>query len=408
MHQSRSSPITFFFLMLPVGIGSGFVTVTLPFTMTRAGFSVATVASIVALGVSANVWNFVWGPVIDLTLTLRRWYGIGLAALAVSLLLLALLPLRQSGVRILTALVFLTMAGVATTGLPVGGLMAHTVADQKKGRAGGWSQAGLLGGTGLGGGAGVWLASHFSNALAGAAMFAVVLVCAATIYFVPDVRAAADQTLRQRLREIGRDFGQIIRSPSVLVTIVLVLAPIGVGAASNLWSAVAPGWRAEPNTVALVVGFLSGLVGVLGCVAGGWIADRVGRWRAFFGAGGLMALIAVIIAVAPRSPPAYASGVLCYAFSQGLAWAAFAAVVLLAIGRGAAATKFAILSSLGNVPLVYMTAFDGWVHDRSGVARMLEAEAFVAVACIAVLVLVLRKLKAAGRLEREPAPVLTG
>src|SRR5215510_16281612 len=108
MSQSRSSPVAFFFLMLPVGIAAGFVTVTLPFMMTGAGFPVATTASVVALGISANVWNFVWGPVIDLTLSLRRWYAIGLAALAVSLLLLALLPLRPSGVGILTALVFLT------------------------------------------------------------------------------------------------------------------------------------------------------------------------------------------------------------------------------------------------------------------------------------------------------------
>src|SRR5262244_982432 len=107
MGQSRSSPVAFFFLMLPVGIAVGFVTVTLPFMMTQAGFPVAITASVVALGISANVWNFVWGPVIDLTLSLRRWYAIGLAILAASLLLLGFIPLRQNGVGILTAIVFL-------------------------------------------------------------------------------------------------------------------------------------------------------------------------------------------------------------------------------------------------------------------------------------------------------------
>jgi len=407
MHPSRSSPITFFFLMLPIGIGVGFVTVTLPFIMTREGFPVAVSASIVALGISANVWTFVWGPVIDLTLTLRRWYALGLVLLASSLLLLSLMPLRPNGVAVLTALVFLTMAGVATSGLPVGGLMAHTVANHEKGRAGGWNQAGNLGGTGLGGGAGIWLASHFSNQVAGGALAAAILSCAATLYFVPDVRPAAGEALGQRVRQIGQDFRQMIRSAAVLLTLVLIVAPIGIGAASNLWSAVAPSWRAEPNTVALVAGVLSGVVSAVGCVAGGWIADRIGRWWSFFGAGAIMALVALIIAVAPRTPAAYASGVLCYAFSQGLAWAAFTALVLHAVGRGAAATKYAILSSLGNVPGSYMTAFDGWVHDRSGVERMLEAEALLAIACIAVGLLALRKLKAAGRLEREPAMALS-
>src|SRR4029077_12626456 len=41
-------------------------------------FSVATGVSIVANGVSANLWRFFWGPIADLTLTARGWYLIGL------------------------------------------------------------------------------------------------------------------------------------------------------------------------------------------------------------------------------------------------------------------------------------------------------------------------------------------
>ncbi len=40
----------------------------------------------------------------------------------------------------------------------------------------------------------------------------------------------------------------------------------------------------------------------------------------------------------------------------------FLVLPLFAIGRGAASTKYAALSSLGNVPVVYMTALDGWVQ----------------------------------------------
>jgi hypothetical protein len=65
-------------------------------------------------------------------------------------------------------------------------------------------------------------------------------------------------------------------------------------------------------------------------------------------------------------------GVLAYALASGMAYAAFSAIVLLAIGRGAAATKYATLSSLGNLPVVYMTAANGWVHDRFGTAWMLH------------------------------------
>ena len=52
---ASTKPLTFFFLVLPHGISSGFVSITLPFVLTRDGFSVATAASIVAIGVSAIV-----------------------------------------------------------------------------------------------------------------------------------------------------------------------------------------------------------------------------------------------------------------------------------------------------------------------------------------------------------------
>jgi len=84
--RDSTCPFVFFFLVLPYGISSGFVSITLPFVLTRVGFSVALAASIVAIGVSSNLWRFLWGPVADLTLTARRWYLLGLGTSA------ALLP----------------------------------------------------------------------------------------------------------------------------------------------------------------------------------------------------------------------------------------------------------------------------------------------------------------------------
>jgi hypothetical protein len=105
-HRETTKPFVFFFLVLPYGISSGFVSITLPFVLTRAGFSVATAASIVAIGVSANLWRFFVGPVADLTLTARRWYLIGLSAAALTLFLLGLFPLNTNTTAMLVAIVF--------------------------------------------------------------------------------------------------------------------------------------------------------------------------------------------------------------------------------------------------------------------------------------------------------------
>src|SRR5205823_9899427 len=173
---------------------------------------------------------------------------------------------------------------------------AHTVSEDQKGRAGGWYQAGDLGGIGLGGGAGVWLADHYSIGIAGSVLCAAMVLCLAALHFVPSVRAVAGERFAEKMSEIGRDFRQMLSSRAVLVTLVLLASPVGVGGAANLWSAVAPDWHATPNTVALITGALGGLVSAAGCVAGGSIADRLGRWGAFCSSGTLMARVALVIA----------------------------------------------------------------------------------------------------------------
>jgi MFS transporter, PAT family, beta-lactamase induction signal transducer AmpG len=400
-NRAATKPLTFFFLVLPYGISSGYVSITLPFVLTRAGFSVALAASVVAIGVSANLWRFLWGPVADLTLTARGWYLLGLGTSAATLLILAFVPLHQNAVGVLLTVVFVSQLAATFIVLPVGGLMAHTVAEEAKGRAAGWYQAGNLGGTGIGGGIGVWLASHFSNQLAGATLAVAMLASAAAIYFTSDVRVVTNESIGERMHILWRDIFSMLRAAIPLFTIILVCSPIGAGAMNNLWSAVAPDWSASPDQVALVSGVLNGVISAVGCIFGGWVADRIGRWWSYFGSGVFIAFVAIIMAVAPRTPNAFTIGVLAYAFTCGMAYAAFSAIVLLAIGRGAASTKYATLSSLGNLPVVYMTASDGWVHDRFGTAWMLHSEALIAIVCMVLALATLRWINPPKRERAE-------
>ena len=398
-----TSPLTIFFLVLPYGISGGFASVTLPFVLTQAGFPVALSASIVAVGISSNIWRFLWGPVADLTLTPRRWYLLGVAAGAATLLLLSLMPLRQNAVGLLTTVVFISQVAATFIVLPVGGLMAHTVVDAQKGRAAGWYQAGNLGGTGLGGGAGVWLASHYSVAVAGSALALAMAACALALIFVPDVHPFGEGSVAKKFREIGTDFRDLLRSPIAVLAMLLVCSPVGAGAAANIWSAVAPDWHATPDTVALMTGILSGVVSAIGCLVGGWASDRIGVWWSYFGAGVFMAAIATVMALAPRTSAVFSWGVLAYAFSGGIAYAAFSALLLFVIGRGAASTKYATLSSLGNLPTSYMTAFDGWAHDRAGSAGMLYGESALGVGATALFLIGLGRIRARAKAQQKVA-----
>ena len=70
------------------------------------------------------------------------------------------------------------------------------------------------------------------------------LASAAALYFVGDVRLAPASGLRNALAFCGETFARW-RAAIPLFTIVLVMSPIGAGAMNNLWSAVAPDWRAR-------------------------------------------------------------------------------------------------------------------------------------------------------------------
>jgi hypothetical protein len=70
--------------------------------------------------------------------------------------------------------------------------------------------------------------------------------------------------------------------------------------------------------------------------------------------------------------------------------AAFSAIILFAIGKKAAATKYSLLSSLGNIPVVYMTSLDGWVHDHGGSRYMLVVEALAGLLSVVLFLLVFK------------------
>ncbi len=146
------------------------------------------------------MYTFLFGPFADLTLNLHKWYLIGVSVCSSFLLLLSLIALNTRATGILTAIVFLSQVAATFVILPVGGFMAHTVAEEKKGRAGGWYQAGNLGGMGLGGGAGLWLSSHFSYHIAGVILSLAMIAFASALYFVPQVGPVKIKPLNKDLK----------------------------------------------------------------------------------------------------------------------------------------------------------------------------------------------------------------
>jgi predicted MFS family arabinose efflux permease len=389
---------------MPTGISSGFVCIVLPFILTQAGFSVATAGYVVAIAVSANFFRFLWGPIADFTLTPRLWYLIGLVTAVATLLLVGWIPLRPESTGLLFGAVFISQVAATFCMLLLGGLMAHVVEEGEKGRAAGWYQAGNLAGAGIGISAGIWLVAHYSKEAAFWLICIPMLACAVGLFFVSDAHGERKETALKQIKFLSKDVFTIFRSRISLFIAILLCLPIGAGAIARLWGGVWRDWSSTPDTLALVSGILSGLVAAIGCILGGYLTDRIGLWWAYFGSGVCMALVAIFMAIAPRTVDAFSAGVLIYSFTLGLSQAAFSALILYAIGRGAASTKYALLSSVGNLPVAYMTALDGWVHDQYGTSAMLYVDALSGLFFIIVAVLVLQRIRAPGTRQVSASP----
>jgi len=75
-------------------------------------------------------------------------------------------------------------------------------------------------------------------------------------------------------------------------------------------------------------------------------------------------------------------------------------VILFAIGKKDASTKYALLSSIGNLPVSYMTAVDGWAHDKGGSKYMLMIEAVLGILFVMICIVVLKWMRSKNWLGR--------
>ncbi len=290
-------------------------------------------------------------------------------------------------------------------GMANDGLMAHDVPEKLKGRAAGYSQAGCLGGIGLGGGAGLWMAQRLPHEWMVTAVLAITcLLCCFGLLFLKEPKSTIrDHRMIKTYRNLVKDVYITLKSKMGILAMLLCFLTLGTGAASNLWSAVAKDWNAGADTVALVTGVMAGLLSAAGCLLGGWICDRMKRQNAYLLFGLLGALCAVGMAYSPKTERMYILWTSIYAVIMGLSYAGYGAFVLEAIGKGAAVTKYNIYSALSNAPIYLMIFIEGWAHTRWGAVGMLNIEAAFAV--LAILLFLILQTFMNGR-KREVLEIL--
>jgi len=395
--------------MLPFGVTVGFATVAVPFVLRSRGLPMTLIATVSQAASLPHVIKPFWSPLLDSGPRRRTWFFASIAVTALGLAATALIP-PSSGDRlgpvpmlwVYTAALFVAQAAVATSSSAVLAMMALTVPDAKRGAASGWQTAGNLAGTAVGGALIAWMIAHLTpsaTAITLATICALSAIPAAFVREVPPPRRSAARLIGDLLAGVWRT----IRSREGWTGMVICLSPVGAGALTNLFSALAadyaPNDAAAERLVIVVAGLFGGVVNIVGALVGGVLADRMNRRLAYALCGALSGVCAVAMLLAPATPLAFTIGCLAYQLANGLCYAVFYSFILELVGRHDSAatvtTQLALYIGASNLAASYVTWLDGFGYDRAkalapgrasaGRAGMLAMDAVATFAGLAVL-----------------------
>jgi MFS family permease len=234
---THTHPVAFMILILPWGIITGYIGVAVAYFLAQAGVSTTQIAGLLALGFIPQTWKFLWAPIVDTTLSQIKWYMLAALVSAVGIFAVGAIPANASSLPLLTTVMLAAFLAGTFLCISVESLMAYATPAGEKGRAGGWLQAGNLGGGGVGGGAGLWMAQHLpGNWIAGSVLGAACLLCCLALRLVRDPPAVHRERLVTReFANVLRDLWQVARSQLGFLALLIFFLPIGTGAAGNLF-----------------------------------------------------------------------------------------------------------------------------------------------------------------------------
>lgn len=375
--EERRAPAPWLFAVgaMPYGVFNGVIALALPYLLRRHGVSVAQIASTLAAAQLPAMWYFLWAPLIDMRFRRRTWVMMLSVASAVCATTALWLDLATR-IGLVTALLVVGSALNQPISSALGGLAAIVVPEPLRSRTAGLGQGGMLAGGALAGGLAVWLGQHWSDRFVALVIGVLVAVPAFALLAVDEPRRAPSSA-RHRASEAWREVMSTLKRRDVWLAFLLFLSPAGAGALILLLPAVAVDYHASPGIVIWVVAVGGGLCAAGGAVVGGFVCERIDRWLVYPGVGVVVALIAGLAAIAPRTVGVYVAAAASYGFITGLSYAAFMALTLDLLGSAAAAagTRFTLFVAATNVPLVYTVWLDGLAHDRFGLRGMLWADA---------------------------------
>jgi PAT family beta-lactamase induction signal transducer AmpG len=362
-------PLPLFAIMeAPYGMQSA-LSIVIPMVLMRnAGVSIEKASALAALATLPATFYFAYAPLVDFFIRRRTW--LLLAILCTSLLSSAtILFSPATHLSLVSALLFSgTVTGMLISAA-TGGLMGSLLDAPRKARVGAWVQVGNCGGNSLFFGLLVFLAPRLGRpALALVTMLCMLLPGLVIFALREPARQPSEETYGSVVRGIGRELRTTFLSLRNLPGILLLIAPMGTGAITSVLSGLVHDYGASPAQLGFANGWGGGLLTALGALCYLFFPARWNRNIPYALCGILYGAISLLIAAGPLRPSTLIAGMLASNFFQGLVYAAYTGVVLqtLAFAGRCPSSRYTILNSIGNLPVVYMTALLGLVAGHLG------------------------------------------
>jgi MFS family permease len=411
---------------MPYGVVGAFTGVVMPFLARRAGIDVGEIGWFVTLLFLPPVMQFLYAPVIDFGPRRKHWLLLVTAVGAACLVGAFAIPLPDQRVPFL-ALAFAAQMISGLVGSCNGGLMATTITDDKRGRAGAWYNIGNLCGGGISAALAVYLLGHgWEPVPVGLVLAVMMIVPAFAVLAIDEAPRQQVQSFGVVFRSVLNDVGDMLSSRAGATGLLLFLSPVGTAALTNFFGALAtdyvrPDLAAEmakldpaaakalldakaSEVVAFVGGPLGQVLTAIGALAGGYLCDRTNRRAMYLLAGALTAVCGIGMALSPPSESTFVWGALIYALITGFCYSAFTATVLETIGGGtaAASTRYSMFVAAGNAGIAYVGLVDTRFASEAHVEHVVWSDAALNLGGVVLLGFVFWRLGSFGKMRHRP------
>ncbi|MDB4961157.1 MAG: major facilitator superfamily 1 [Myxococcales bacterium] len=375
---------------MPYGVVGSFAGSVMPYLTRNAGVEVESIGWYGTLLFIPPMLQFLYAPIVDVGPKRKHWLVIVAALGAAFLVGACVMPLPEH----MTAFLAFAVAAQLISGLVGacnGGLLAVTMPDDLRGRAGAWYNVGNLSGGALA----AWVAISMTSAeldplVIGLTLAAMMVLPSLVILWVHEPPRDNIATAREVFSTTLRDVKTVLFSKTGITGVLLCLSPVGTASLMNYFTAFGPDYDASPFLVGITSGPAQAVLTATGALAGGYLCDRYNRRAMYLLAGTLTALVGIAMMLSPRTEVTFAWGVMTYMLVTGFCYSAFTATVLETIGKGgkAASTQYSLFVAAGNAAIAYVGFIDTRFHKKHGVEGVIASDAALNLAGVVVLGLV--------------------